>query len=148
MLTFVCSLSGNINVQQLNLFYYICTVKNRERFDVKNLQKLIIPGLVVLVIAAVYIFYLSPKKGLGNFDNFDPNAHVQKEINVLLLADQGILPTSDKARVVFFVKDKKGQRVQVSAPNELPDGFENAKVITLFGHLHQNSFEAVSVSIP
>ena len=46
------------------------------------------------------------------------------------------------------VKDKKGQRVRVSAPNELPDGFEAAKVITLFGHLHQKTFEAVSVSIP
>jgi cytochrome c-type biogenesis protein CcmE len=115
---------------------------------VKNLQKLIIPGLLVLVIAVIYIFYLSPKKGLGNFDTFDPNAHVQKEINVLLLADQGILPTSDNSRVLFYVKDKKGQRVRVSAPNELPEGFENAKVITLFGHLHQTTFEAVNVSIP
>ena len=114
----------------------------------KNLQKLIIPVLVVLVLAAIYMFYLSPKKGLGNFDNFDPNAHVQKEIIVLLLAEQGILPTSDNSRVLFYVKDKKGKRVRVSAPNELPDGFETAKLITLFGHLHQDSFEAVSVSIP
>ncbi len=114
----------------------------------KNIQKFILPGLIVVVLAAIYIFYLSPKKGLGSFDNFDPNAHVQKEINVLLLADQGILPTGDNSRVLFYVKDKKGQRVRVSAPNELPEGFENAKVITLFGHLHQNSFEAVSVSIP
>jgi cytochrome c-type biogenesis protein CcmE len=114
---------------------------------VKNIEKLIIPGLVVVVIAAIYIFYLSPKKGLGNFDDFDPNAHIQKEINVVLLADQGIMPTSDNSRVIFYVKDKKGQRVRVSAPNELPEGFENAKVIMLFGHLHQNSFEAASVTI-
>ena len=114
----------------------------------KNLQKLIIPGLVVIVIAAIYIFYLSPKKGLGNFDDFDPNAHIQKEINVMLLPEQGIMPTSDNSRVIFYVKDKKGQRVKVSAPNELPDGFENAKVIMLFGHLHQSTFEAAGVSIP
>lgn len=85
---------------------------------------------------------------MGNFDDYDPNAHIQKEINVLLLADQGIMPTADNSRVSFYVKDKKGQRVQVVAPNELPDGFKNAKVITLFGHLHQSTFEAASVSIP
>lgn len=113
----------------------------------KNLQKLIIPGLLVLVLAAIYIFYFTPKKGLGNFDDFDPNAHIQKEINVVLLADQGIQRTSDNSRVLFFVKDRKGQQVRVSAPNELPDDFENAKVITLFGHLHQKTFEAVSVAI-
>ena len=114
----------------------------------KNLEKLIIPGLIIIVLAAIYLFYLSPKKGLGNFNDFDPNAHIQKEINVLLLADEGIQRTSDKSRVLFFVKDKKGQRVRVSAPNELPDGFEAAKVVILFGHLHQNSFEASSVSLP
>lgn len=114
----------------------------------KNLQKLIIPGLLVFLIAAIYIFYLSPKKGLGNFDDFDPNAHIQKEINVVLLADQGIQRTSDNSRVLFFVKDKKGQRVRVNAPNELPDGFETAKLITLFGHLHQKTFEASSVALP
>ena len=114
----------------------------------KNLQKLIIPGLIVVVLAAIYMFYLSPKKGLGNFDDFDPNAHIQKEINVVLLADQGIQRTSDNSRVLFFVKDRKGKQVRVSAPNELPDGFENAKVVILFGHLHQNNFEASSVTLP
>lgn len=94
------------------------------------------------------MFYLSPKKGLGNFNDFDPNAHIQKEINVILLADQGIQRTGDNSRVIFFVKDRKGQQIRVNAPNELPDGFETAKVITLFGHLHQKTFEAVSVSIP
>jgi len=115
---------------------------------VKNLQKLIIPGLIVLLLAAIYLFYLSPKKGLGNFDDFDPNAHIQKEINVLLLADQGIQRSGDNSRVVFFVKDKKGQQVKVSAENELPDGFEAAKIIILFGHLHGNNFEASSVMLP
>ena len=56
----------------------------------KLLQKLIIPVLLVFLVVAIYIFYLSPKKGLGNFNDFDPNAHIQKEINVLLLADEGI----------------------------------------------------------
>jgi cytochrome c-type biogenesis protein CcmE len=115
---------------------------------VKNLQKLVIPGLLVILVAAIYIFYLSPKKGLGNFDDFDPNAHIQKEINVLFVADQGIQPSSDNSRVVFFAKDKKGQQVRVSAPNELPDGFETAKVVILFGHLHGKNFEASSVTLP
>lgn len=113
----------------------------------KNIEKFVIPGLIVLVVAAIYIFYLSPKKGLGDFDDFDPNAHIQKEINVVLLAEQGIMPTSDNSRVLFYVKDKKGERIRVSAPNELPDGFANAKVITLFGHLHQSTFEAAGVTI-
>ncbi len=111
----------------------------------KNLQKFILPLLVVAIITIIYMFYFSPKKGLGDFNDFDPNAHTQKEIQVLYLADQGIQYSADNSRALFYVRDKKGRRVRVNAPNELPEGIENAKVVTLFGHLHQDTFEASEV---
>lgn len=113
----------------------------------KKFEKIIIPALLLISIYFIYIFYFAPKTGLGDFSEFDPNAHVQKEINVKLISSDGFDYTNSPGKVIFYVHDIRGKKVAVIAPAGLPEGIESAEKITLFGHLHQSTFEAVEVKL-
>jgi len=93
----------------------------------------------------VYKFYFVKGAELGAYSDFDPNNNAVKEIRVLLLPDKGI--EQQGGVVSFFTSDRNGQVVQVSGELSLPDGFENAKVIILKGHLSQSGFHAHEVLI-
>ena len=110
----------------------------------KNLQKLILPVLVLIIIAAVYFIYFSPKEGLGTFKDFDPNNSAVKEILVLFVKEKGITHSPDGG-IIFFVKDKDNTVMQVNT-DKVPKGLESAKTIILKGHLMQgNGFHAHEV---
>ncbi len=109
----------------------------------KILQKFILPVLIIAAIFLVYNVYFVKGDDLGSFSDFDPNNSAVKEIRVLLLTDRGI--EQQGGMVSFFTSDKNGKEVQVSGEFQLPDGFENAKVIILRGHLSQGGFHAHEV---
>jgi cytochrome c-type biogenesis protein CcmE len=109
----------------------------------KNLQKFILPILIIVVISIVYTVYFSPKKGLGSFSDFDPNNSAVKDIRVKLIQDREITKTPGGGSA-FFVSDKDNNVVQVNA-DKVPQGFESAETIILRGHLSQNSFHAHDV---
>ncbi len=112
----------------------------------KNLQKFILPFLLLLIVALIYFLYFSPKEGLGSFSDFDPNNNAVKDIRVNLVLDSGINQTPEGG-AVFFVSDKNNTVLQVNA-DKIPQGLESAKTITLKGHLSQgNSFHAHDVVI-
>ena len=108
----------------------------------KNLQKLILPILLLLVVFIIYKFYFA-KSGLGSFDDFDPNNTAVKEIRVQLVIDRGI--TQQGEDVVFYAADKKGKIMMVNGHVSLPDGFDKAEVIILKGHLSGDSFHTHEV---
>ena len=109
----------------------------------KILQKFILPVLIIAAIVLVYEFYFVKGDDLGSYSDFDPNNSAVKEIRVQLLVDRGIEQHGEE--VSFFTSDKNGKVVQVSGSFILPEGFENAKVIILKGHLNQNGFHAHEV---
>jgi cytochrome c-type biogenesis protein CcmE len=109
----------------------------------KILQKLILPILIIVAIVLVYEFYFVKGDDLGSYSDFDPNNSAVKEIRVQLLVDRGIEQHGEE--VSFFTSDKNGKVVQVSGSFILPEGFENAQVIILKGHLNQNGFHAHEV---
>ncbi len=111
----------------------------------KKLQKLILPILVIAIIFIMYKIYFSAEKGLGSFTDFDPNNNAVKPITVELLKDRGI--NQQGGTVSFYVSDKNGQVMLVSGEVMLPKGFENAKVITIKGHLSQGNFHTHEVAI-
>lgn len=114
----------------------------------QKIQKLILPILIVVVLGLIYMFYLSPQKGLGSFDDVDPDAHVQKEIKVKLLAGEGINLTSDPMKALFYVVDVKGKKVQVAIDKPLlPEGIEQSEFVTVVGHFHGARFDAVEVKL-
>jgi len=119
--------------------------KTKSRNAGKNIQKFILPLLIITVIALIYFLYFSPKEGLGSFSDFDPNNNAVKDIRVTLLQDQGINKTAEGG-AVFFVSDKNNTVVQVNA-DKIPTELESAETIILKGHLSQGGFHAHDVVI-
>ena len=110
----------------------------------KNLQKFILPLLLIIIIAIIYFIYFSPKEGLGSFNDFDPNNSAVKDIRVMLIVERGINQTPEGG-AVFFVSDKDNNVLQVNA-DKIPAGLESAEIIILKGHLSQgNAFHAHDV---
>lgn len=109
----------------------------------KTIQKLILPVLIILAVFLIYKFYFDKGAELGSFSDFDPNNSAVKEIRVELLADRGI--EQKGGQVIFFTADRNGKVLQVSGELMLPEGFENAKIVILRGHLSGGGFHAHEV---
>lgn len=113
----------------------------------KQLQKLILPLLIGLFIAIIYLFYFERSEQLGKFSSFDPNNSASKEIRVKLLKERGI----DKAgaEAIYWAMDGENKEMIIvgPSPDKLPQGFENSEFIILLGHLSQNGFHAHNVKL-
>ena len=109
----------------------------------KIIQKLILPLLIIIVIALVYVVYFSPKEGLGSFTDFDTNNTAVKDIKVQILIDRGINNNKDGS-ASFYVIDKAGTTVLVQA-DHIPSSIESAETIVLRGHLNKDNFHAHDV---
>ncbi len=103
----------------------------------KNLQKLILPILLILIVFLIYTFYFA-KSGLGSFDDFDPNNNAVKEIRVKVLPNQNI--NSESGSFAFIVADKDGKTLQAFGSASLPQGIGEAETIILKGHVNQSGF--------
>jgi len=103
----------------------------------KNLQKLILPILLILIVFLIYTFYFA-KSGLGSFDDFDPNNNAVKEIRVKVLPNQNI--NSESGSFAFIVADKDGKTLQAFGSASLPQGIGEAETIILKGHINQSGF--------
>lgn len=103
----------------------------------KNLQKLILPILLILIVFLIYTFYFA-KSGLGSFDDFDPNNNAVKEIRVKVLPNQNI--NSESGSFAFIVADKDGKTLQAFGSASLPQGIREAETIILKGHINQSGF--------
>lgn len=101
----------------------------------KSLQKFVLPLLIVVVIAMIYLFYFKPDNRLGSFSTFDTNNSAVKDIKVKVLVERGINSNS------FYVSDNDGTVVLVQA-DKIPDGIQNSEIIVLRGHLNKESFHA------
>ncbi|PIW69869.1 MAG: hypothetical protein COW08_04845 [Ignavibacteriales bacterium CG12_big_fil_rev_8_21_14_0_65_30_8] len=101
----------------------------------KSLQKFVLPLLIVVVIAMIYLFYFKPDNRLGSFSTFDTNNSAVKDIKVKVLVERGINSNS------FYVSDNDGTVVLVQA-DKIPDGIQNSETIVLRGHLNKESFHA------
>lgn len=113
----------------------------------KSIQKLVLPLLVGLFVFIVYVFYFDTKSDLGKFSTFDPNNSASKEIRVKLLKEKGIDRAG--AEAIYYVVDGDNREMLIfgPSPDKLPEGFDNAEIITLLGHLSGNGFHAHAVRI-
>ena len=98
----------------------------------KNIQKFIVPVLVIVVIALIYFTYFQ-KKGLGNFSDFDPNNNANKDIIVQVVKDKGTQEDPANGIVSFYALDSKGVEKLVQAPLPLPGNFDDLTKIQLKG---------------
>ena len=114
----------------------------------KNLQKLILPGLVIAAVAIMYFGYFAPRDGLGSFSDFDPSNHASQEIVVEYIDEKGVTLDRAEGSSVFYVVDSDGREVRVNGPASLPPGMDMASSIVLVGHLSSDAvFHAHDVRI-
>ena len=111
----------------------------------KKGQKFILPGLIIVVVAVLYLSYFAPTDELGDFSNFDTNSNAGATIAVKYIKEKGV--TRSDEGTVFYVVDRKNKEVQVSGPASLPPGFDDAKSIVLLGHLTRDHFHAHNVEL-
>ena len=55
-----------------------------------NIQKLILPGLVLIILAFVYLTYFSPSDELGDFSKLNTNSTASVQIIVKFRGEKGI----------------------------------------------------------
>lgn len=113
----------------------------------KALQKMILPALLMAAIFLIYFIYFAPSGELGLYSNFDTNNNANKDIRVSLVHPKGIRTDPVNQSATFYAVDGEGVENLVQAPYPLPDGIENANVIIMKGHLHEDHFHAVEVNL-
>ena len=110
----------------------------------KNLQKLILPFLFLLVAYFIYSIYFAPNDELGLFSNFDTNNNANKEIKVMINEAKGIQNDMSAGVSTFYALDKEGKEVLVNGPI-VPSDIITANPVILKGHLHQDHFHSVEI---
>lgn len=113
----------------------------------KQLQKFVLPGLVIAIITLIYSLYFSGGEGLGSFSSFDTNNNANKEIRVKVIQSRGIQVDQQNHTASFYAEDKDGVQFLVEAPAPLPGNIETMESVRLTGHLHPDHFHATSVNI-
>lgn len=113
----------------------------------KIIHKLIIPTAVGVIILIMYFIYFSPYKGLGSFNEFDPDSHAVKEIDVKVVHNLGIQSSDDGSRIVFVTEDKNGIQKQIETSSEFKTLVESSDVITMTGHICTTGFEVSKIEI-
>lgn len=114
----------------------------------KKVQKYILPLLGIAAVIMIYIFYFSPAKRPGTFDEIDKDAHIQKEVKVRILQNEGIDRTSNPEKAFFNVLDAKGTRARVAISKvDLPLNIDKADLVTIVGHFHGQIFDAVEIIV-
>jgi len=109
---------------------------------------MVLPALLLAGILIIYFIYFAPSRELGLFSNFDTNNNANKAIRVSLVKEKGIQTNPLNQSAAFYAADAAGIQNPVQAPYPLPAGFEESEIIILKGHLHEDHFHAVEVSLP
>jgi len=111
----------------------------------KIINKLIIPAAVLIIVSLMYILYFSPYKGLGSFNDYDPNSHAVKDIDVKVVHELGINTTSDGSQILFYTEDKNGTQKQIKASRDYKSVIEESDVITMTGHICTTGYEVSNI---
>ena len=107
----------------------------------RNLQKLVLPTLIIIIIGLIYFSYFSPSDELGDFSTFDTNSNASVQVVVKFVSEKGI-KRDNQGNTLFYVVDKNNREVEVSGPSKLPPGMNEAVSLVLTGHLTKDHFHA------
>lgn len=113
----------------------------------KNIQKLLLPGLVVFIIAILYFSYFAPSDDLGSFSKFDTNNNASMPIIVKLVKEKGVKRTPD-GTYTFYVLDIDNKEMLVTGLSDLPPGMNDTKSMVITGHLSgEDAFHAHGIEL-
>lgn len=113
----------------------------------KKLSKLIFPVIVAAVILVIYFTYFAPTDELGSFSKFNPGSEVNQQVNASVVKEKGFERDANGNIISFFAKDKDNIEMKVTSHEPILPEIENAVVVELLGHIHENSITAAKISI-
>ena len=112
----------------------------------KNIEKLILPALVVFLLGIVYFIYFAPTDELGDFSKFGVS-EINQRINVSIVKESGIGKTANGEIISFNAKDKNNIVRRVSLHEPVPIAILKAEIVELLGHMHGNDFVCAGVKV-
>ena len=113
----------------------------------KQIEKLILPALVIIIIAILYFSYFAPSDELGRFSRLDPNSNAVVPIIVKLVKEKGV-KRAQGGEYVFYVIDQDNKEVFVNGLKDLPPGMNDSKSMVISGHLSgKDAFHAHGIEL-
>ena len=113
----------------------------------KNIQKLVLPSLVIFIIGILYFSYFAPSDELGSFARLDSNSNASVPIIVKLVKEKSVQRTQDGS-YIFYVSDKDNTEMMVTGLRDLPPGMNDSKSMVLTGHLSgKDAFHAHGIEL-
>ena len=113
----------------------------------KNVQKYILPVLVIFILAILYFLYFAPSDELGSFARLDTNSNASVPIIVKMVKEKGAQRTQD-GTYIFYVLDKDNKEVLVTGLDNLPPGMNDTKSMVLTGHMAgKDAFHAHGIEL-
>jgi len=113
----------------------------------KNIQKLVLPALVIFILAILYFSYFAPSDELGSFSNFDPNNSAALPIIVKLVKEKGVQRTQDGS-YIFYALDKDNKEMLITGLRDLAPGMDDLKLMVITGNLSGNeTFNANGIEL-
>ena len=110
-----------------------------------NLSKVAIPVVLVFVLYTIYI--LLPSDEIGSFDKVRASGEINQSVKVYMDHSKGYKQDSNKNIVSFYTKDRNNDFAIVTVKEPASPALMDAKVVELFGHMHQENFVAMHVTI-
>jgi cytochrome c-type biogenesis protein CcmE len=107
--------------------------------------KPVIALFLIFLIYVVYSLFFAESKEISDFTKLSPDDNKNVDVRVYLAKDKPIQIDPVQNFSIFYVKDKNAKLYKVQGPADVPEGFHEAEVIIIRGHLHHDYFHASSI---
>lgn len=106
---------------------------------------IIFSSFLLFIGYVVYFLFVRESKEIFDFRKLNPNDQKNVEVRVYLEKDQEIFIDPLQNVSIFFVRDKNNEKYKVQGPSDVPEGFREAEIVIMRGHLHHDYFHASSI---
>ncbi len=106
------------------------------------------PILIIFSIFILYVIYslfFAESKEIFDLSRLSPDDNKNVDVRVYLAKDKPIQLIAEQNISIFYVKDKNNKIYKVQGPANLPEGFHDAEVVVIRGHMHHDYFHASSI---
>ncbi|MCX8056071.1 MAG: hypothetical protein N3F03_00490 [Ignavibacteria bacterium] len=107
--------------------------------------KPVVAIFILFVIYVVYVLFIAESKEIFDMTKLNPDDNKNVDVRVYLAKDKPIQIDAAQNVSVFYIKDKNNKIYKVQGPADIPEGFHDAEIIVLRGHLHHDYFHASSI---
>ncbi len=99
----------------------------------------------LFVFYVIYILFIAESKEIFDMSKLNPDDNKNVDVRVYLAKDKPIQIDASQNLSIFYVKDKNNKLYRVQGPAEVPEGFHDAEIVVIRGHLHHDYFHASSI---